>query len=182
MMFEYPGCFRKLCLLSAFIFLGSWIVRAQDSAIEEIKYKEDYDRIQSIVKTTNPVKRAEQIVAFFSGRNDINPQIRDFAADYLSRDLEALLKQSNYTALKGICERTIKSQPKFGEIYLYYAAVLRNENKLEEAMAAYAKCYLIRNPFKSKAKQLLDVLYKSQNRGSLAGEDNYLRKVAATLK
>lgn len=182
-MFAHAGFFRQLLSVSILIFgVGFCIVRAQQGTVEEIQYKDDYDRIQTIVKTTAPLKRADKLVTFFIERSNIDPQIRDYAANILSQDLEALLKQSNFVALKGLCERAIKARPKFGEVYLFYAAALRNEGKLNEAMNAYAKCYVIRNTLQAKAKQLLDTLYKSTHRGSLVGQDMVIRSALNELK
>jgi tetratricopeptide (TPR) repeat protein len=182
-MLAHARFFRRLVSISVMLFNMSFcMIRAQEGTVEDIQYKDDYDRIQILVKTSAPLKRADQLVTFFIERSNVNPQLRDYAANILSQDMEALLKQSNYVALRGLCERAIKARPKFGEVYLFYAAVLRNDGKINEAMNAYAKCYVIRNTLQAKAKQLLDVMYKASNRGSLNGQDKLIRNAVNELK
>ncbi len=102
---------------------------AQEDSLEDFKYKEDYDRVQSIIKTPDVVKRADRMMALYSERRDMKPELRDYADNMFAKDLEALMKQNNYIALKGACERVLKIRPKFGEAYLYYGVVLKREKR-----------------------------------------------------
>jgi len=158
-------------------------VFAQDETLEEIKYKEDYDRLQRIAPVTQPVKRAGLLLTFYKERPDLDPKLRTYADNLFARDLETLMKQDNTTALKGLCERAVKMRPKFGEAYFFYGVALRKEKKLEEALDAFAKSYVITgHPLRKKAKELLDSTYRSYNKGSLIGQDRFIKKAVQDLK
>jgi tetratricopeptide (TPR) repeat protein len=154
---------------------------AQDESLEDFKYKEDYDRIQSIVKTADVVKRAERMVALYGERRDMDSKLRDYADNIFARDMEALMKQNNYIALKGICKRALKVRPRFGEAYLFYGVALKRDKKIDEALQAFARAYGIDNPLKAKAKQQLDVTYRATG-GSLSGQEKLLKDAMKGLK
>jgi tetratricopeptide (TPR) repeat protein len=175
--------FRQLLGLSALVLtLGLSVARAQGDSLADIKYKDDHDRIQRIVKINQPVRRAEQILAFYAERSDLDPRLRNYGDNFFARDLESLMKQGNYIALRGLCERAIKQRPKFGEVYLFYGVALKNEKRIEEAMNAFAKCYLIKNPLQKKAKQQLDITYRATSGGSLIGENKIIENARKELK
>jgi hypothetical protein len=167
------GRFFALLLVLAWI---SPLVRAQTSSLAEIKYKDDYDRIQSIIKVPDPVKRTTQMLALYKERSDLDPKLLAYADNIFAMDLETLNKQENFIALKGQCERALKLRPKFGEVYLFQGVVFKHEGKMEEAMTAFARCYMIKNPLQRKAKQLLDIAFKAKNRGSLIGEEKFIKQ------
>jgi tetratricopeptide (TPR) repeat protein len=182
-MFAYKKFFERLfwgcALILALGFLG---VRAQEGTVAEIKYKEDYDRIQKIITVSDPLKRANQMLTFYKEKPDLDPKLRDYADNIFARDLEAIMKQGNYIALRGLCEQALKVRPKFGEVHLFHGVVLKNENKIQEAMNAFAKCYLIKNPLQAKAKQQLDVTYRASSGGSLIGEEKIIKNAKEELK
>jgi tetratricopeptide (TPR) repeat protein len=155
-------------------------VVAQEDSLEEFKYKEDYDRVQSIVKTPDVVKRAERMVTFYGERRDMRAELRDYADSMFARDMETLLKQGNFVAMKSLCDRALKARPKFGEAYLFYGVALKRDNKIDEALKAFARGYVIDNPLKAKAKQQLDVTYRSTG-GSLSGEDKLIKDAMKEL-
>ena len=168
-------CFFILAAILATAF-------AQTGTLNEIKYKEDYDRIQQIIKVTNPVKRCSQIVSLYKERKDMDPKLKQYIDNIFANDLENLLKENNYIALRGLCENALQVRPDFGAVYLYYGVVLKNEKKTDEAMDAFAKGSVIRNPLQARAKQQLDLLYRANNKGSLVGEDKIIAKAKAELK
>jgi hypothetical protein len=173
----------RLCFLVFWtVIVGLPATRAQDESLAEIRYREDYDQIQKIVRITDTAKRADQMLAFYKGRSDLDPKLREYADNFFARDLESLHKQGNFVAMSGLAERAIKLRPKFGEAYFFYAVALRHDNKMDEAMIAFAKSYLITNPLQKRAKELLDTTYRSVNKGSLLGEDKLIKKVAGELK
>jgi tetratricopeptide (TPR) repeat protein len=175
--------FGRLFCLFASVFVLSFInMRAQEGTLTEIKYKEDYDRIQNIIKTKDIIERAEQFVTLNRERPDLDPKLRDYADNVFARDMESLMKQGNYIALRGLCERMLQQRPKFGEIYLFYGVALKNEKKIQEAMNAFAKCYLIKNSLQTKAKQQLDVAYRAFSGGSLIGEQKIINDARKELK
>ena len=71
-------------------------VCAQEGSINEIQYKEDYDRIQNIIKVNNLVKRSDQIIKLYEDRKDLNPQLQDYIDGILANDMEGLLKQAGF--------------------------------------------------------------------------------------
>jgi tetratricopeptide (TPR) repeat protein len=160
-------------------FLSSAV--AQDETLEDFKYKEDYDRIQSIVKTADVVKRAERMVTLYSERRDMDSKLRDYADNIFAKDMEALMKLNNYIALKGICERVLKVRPRFGEAYLFYGVALKRDKKIDEALKAFARAYGIDNPLKAKAKQQLDITYRATG-GSLSGQEKLVKDAMKDLK
>jgi tetratricopeptide (TPR) repeat protein len=162
--------------------LVSSLVQAQESTLAEIKYKEDYDRIQAIRRVSDPVKRAGQMLAVYRERPDMDPKLLVYADNIFAQDLEALNKQQNLTALKELCERALKIRPKFGEVYLFQGVVLKNEGKIDEAMNAFARCYMIKNPLQTKAKLLLDIAFRAVNKGSLIGEEKLIKQAMQGLK
>ncbi len=155
---------------------------AQDETLAEIKYREDYDSLQKIAAVTQPIKRADLMVTFYKGKPDLDPQLRAYADNLFAQDLENLLKQQNFIALRGLSERALQIRPKFAEVYLFRAVVLKNEKKMDEAMDAFARCYVIKNPFQKKAKEQLDILYRAQNKGSLIGQDKIIKKAMQDMK
>jgi tetratricopeptide (TPR) repeat protein len=154
---------------------------AQDESLADFKYKEDYDRIQSIAKTADVVKRAERMVAVYGERRDMDSKLRDYADNIFARDLETLMKQSNYIALKGMCARVLKIRPRFGEAHFFYGIALKREKKIDEALKAFARAYGIDNPLKAKAKQQLDVTYRATG-GSLSGQEKLVKDAMKDLK
>jgi hypothetical protein len=173
---------RLLHLSVLLLITGLGTGRTQDGEIEDIKYNDDYARIQKIAAVTQPIKRAEQFIAVFSERPDLDDKLRAYATGLFVRDLDALSQQKNFMAIRGLCERAIKARPKFGEAYMYYGLALKQDNKLEEAVNAFAKCFLIPNPYQQRAKTLLDTTYRAKNKGSLVGEDKMLAALKKELK
>jgi len=170
--------FFVMFLLAVVSLLG----RAQDSTLAEIKYKDDYDRIQAIAKVSDAVKRAGQMLSLYKERSDMDPKLLAYADNIFAKDLETLNKQENFTALKGLCERALKIRPRFGEVYLFRGVVLKNEGKMNEAMNDFARCYMIRNPLQIKAKQLLDIAFRAANKGSLIGEEKLIKQATQDLR
>ena len=92
-----------------------------------------------------------------------------------------MMKQNNYIAMKGLCERVLKIRPRFGEAYLFYGVALKRDKKIDEALKAFARAYGIDNPLKAKAKQQLDVTYRATG-GSLSGQDKLVKDAMKGLK
>ncbi len=182
-MFENIRSFR-ICIAACALVLSvaSTVIKAQDETLADIRYQEDYDRIQTIIKTGDVVKRAEKMVAFYSERRNVDSKLRDYADNLFARDLEALTKQANYIAVRGISERILKVRPRFGEVYLFYGVALKNSKKVEEAMTAFARGASIPNALSTKSKQQLDIVYRSLHGGSLVGEDKFIKNAMKDLK
>jgi tetratricopeptide (TPR) repeat protein len=182
-MFAKSISFRRWLHLSIlFLVAGLGIGHSQDEAVDDIKYNDDYERVHKIAAVTQPLKRAEQLVALFAERKDLHEKLRPYVADLFVRDLDALSKQQNFAAIKSLSERAIKANPKFGEAYLYYGLAMRQDHKLDEAVNAFAKCFVIPNPYQLRAKPLLDAAYRAQNKGSLVGEDKMLNALKKEMK
>ena len=182
-MFAKGSVLRRWFGFSILILVfGFTVVRAQEGTVDEVQYREDYERIQGIIKISNVVKRVEGIVTLYEGRRDLNVKLRDYIDGIFVQDMETLLKQGDYIPIRALSERAIKVRPRFGQAYLFYGVALKNEKKVDEAMTALAKAYVIDNPLQKKAKQQLDVAYRSANSGSLVGEDEIIAKAKAELK
>jgi hypothetical protein len=174
---------RRLFSFCALVFATGFLsVRAQQGTLEEIKYKEDYDRIQQIIKVNNLVRRSDQIVSLYKDRRDMDPKLQQYIDGIFTKDMEDLLKQDDSIAVRGLCEKALQVRPKFGEVYLYYGVALKNEKKIDEAMNALAKGSLIRNRLQTRAKQQLDLIYRANNKGSLVGENKIIAKAKAELR
>jgi hypothetical protein len=176
-------CFRRsFCFFTLVITFGVLAGYAQDETLAEIKYKEDYDRLQKIVSVTQPIKRAEQLVALYRERPDMDSKLRDYADSFFIKDMDSLTTQKNFVAIRGITERALKARPQFGEAYFFYGVILKNEKKIDEAMNAFAKCYLVKGPLQTKGKQQLDIAYRATHKGSLIGQDKIIKNAQAELK
>ena len=169
------------CLSTIVLIAGLSFVCAQDNGMKEIKYKEDYDRLQRIVPISQPIKRAEQLVKLYKESPGMDTRLQDYADDFFVKDMQSLLVKRNFIALRGICNRAIKVRPKFGQAYFYLGRVFVNENKTDEAMLNYAKSHLIKSPLQKKAKQQLDRIYRKLHNGSLVGQDKIIKKAEAEL-
>jgi tetratricopeptide (TPR) repeat protein len=181
-MYSETNFLGRLFFSLLLLALVSPLVRAQVATLAEIKYKDDYDRIQAIMKVSDPVKRAGQMLAMYKERPDMDPKLLAYADNIFAKDLETLNKQENFVALKGLCERALKIRPRFGEVYLFQGVVLKHEGKMDEAMNDFARCYMIKNPLQTKAKQLLDIAFKAKNKGSLIGEEKLIKQAIQALK
>jgi tetratricopeptide (TPR) repeat protein len=182
-MLTSKSFFKQWIGVPILVFTSGFLaVQAQEGTVAEIKYKEDYDRIQRIVKVSQPIKRADQLVSLFKERPDLDDKLQNYADNVFARDLESLAKQGNPAAVIGLCERVLKIRPRFGEVYLFYGIALKNEKKISEAMNAFAKCYVITNPLQKKAKQQLDVAYRATSGGSLIGQEKIIKNAIKELK
>jgi hypothetical protein len=170
-----------MAVCAALFVVGSSPLYAQDS-LSDIKYKDDYDRIQKVAKISDPAKRADQMVQVYKESPDMDSQLRDYADNLFAKDLESLMKQSNFIAMRGICERVLKVRPKFGEVYLFYGVTLKNDKKIEDALVAFARGAAIKNPLQEKARQQLDVNYRQVHKGSLIGKDKLMKEAMQGLK
>ena len=182
-MFANRSFLKQLLSLSIIMLIsGIFAVRAQNAAIEEIKYQEDYDRLQRIAAVKPALKRADQLATFYTDRKDMDSRLKEYADGLFTQDMDALVKQKNLSAVKGFAERVLPVNPKFGALYLYYGVALKNENKVPEAMKAFAKCHLLPNQFQQRAKQQLDIAYRATNKGSMVGLDKFIKEAEAELK
>ena len=182
-MFANRSFLKQFLGLSVIILIsGMFALRAQDAAVEEIKYQEDYDRLQRIAAVKPAIKRAEQLTTLYTERKDLDSKLREYADGLFTQDMDALVKQKNLSAVKGFAERVLPVNPKFGALYLYYGVSLKNENKMQEAMKAFAKCHLLPNQYQQRAKQQLDIAYRAMNKGSMVGLDKFIKAAEAELK
>jgi hypothetical protein len=182
-MFGNNRLSRILVPFCVLVFAAAFsIINAQDETLADIKYKEDYDRIQTIIKIGDVAKRADKLIAFYLEKRDMDSKLRDYADNVFARDLESIMKQGNNVALIGLSERILKVRPKFGEVYLFYGIALKRDKKIDEAMNAFARGSAIPNALSTRAKQQLDIAYRSVHGGSLVGEDKLIRDAMKNLK
>lgn len=182
-MLKHAGIFKSWIPFCALVLAtGISTLYAQDETLSDIKYKDDYERIQRVVKISDPAKRAERMVGVYKESPDMDFKLSDYADRIFLKDLETLTNQRNYAAVLGTSERIFKLRPKFGEVYLFYGVALKNMRKFDEALAAFAKCYVIKNPLQTRAKQQLDVAYRATHKGSMVGEDKLIKDAMKGIK
>jgi tetratricopeptide (TPR) repeat protein len=164
-------------LLAAVFCVTAVLARAQEEEPPAVKqYREDYERYQQIAAVTDSLKRGEQIIQFMKERPKANAKLQETAQANLFGVLDAYIKAENNEPLLSLSERYIKIRPKVGQTYYCYGFALKNLKRYDEAMLALAKCFIIKNPLSTKAKDFLDLVYKSQHRGNLAGEEQIIAK------
>jgi len=171
--------YRILTLLGFLCCFGASQVPAQEESKEEAQYREDYERVQKLVAIPETGKRAEQLLQFFKDRP--NSRMNEYAQGQFFQILEGYAKAENKTELIAWSERYIKMRPRVGETYYFYGYGLKNAERITEAMDALAKCYVLKNPISSRAKDFLDFIYKARNKGSLAGEEAIIKKAQQEL-
>lgn len=169
-------------LAALFLALTFSAVRAQDSTLEDIKYKDDYDRVQAILKISDVQKRGDRIIALYKERTDMRADLQAYVDSIFLRDLENLMKAQNINLLGGLCDKALKVRPRFGEVYLFQGFVLKSQKKNSDALMAFAKGSVITNQFKTRSKQQLDVLYRAEHGGSLVGEDKLIKDAVKELR
>ncbi len=155
---------RLFPFISMVLLFGMARAFAQAESAEEKQerlYREDYERYQKMAALPDLTKRADLLLAFIRERPD--SKMMQYAQDNFLRVLDSLLKQENNTAILALSERFMKLRPKVGETYYFYGAALKNNNKYPEAMNALAKCYVLKNPLSSRARDALDRMYRARN-------------------
>jgi tetratricopeptide (TPR) repeat protein len=177
----FPTALRKgLQVLPALLLLGfvahAW---AQEETKEEAMYREDWERFTKMRTIPDPLKRCDAFYDFLRQRPD-SKLLKNAQGEYLLI-LEAYMNAQRHPQLEVLAERFIKLFPRVGETYYYYGAALQEAKRPQEAMNSLAKCYLLKNPGSEKARQRLEFLYKSQNKGSLAGIEAIYQKARAEV-
>jgi tetratricopeptide (TPR) repeat protein len=171
---------KGLQVLPALLLLGFVAhVRAQEETKEEAMYREDYERFTKIRTIPDPLKRCDAFYDFLRQRPD-SKLLKNSQAEYLLI-LEGYMKAQKYPELEKLAERFIKLFPRVGETYYYYGATLQETKRYQQAMNALAKCYILKNPGSERARQRLEFLYKSQNKGNLAGIEAVYQKARAEV-
>jgi tetratricopeptide (TPR) repeat protein len=165
--------------LGLILWLGVGVLRAQDDESPEQKqYREDYEKTQKLVAIPDLNKRAEMLLGFIKERP--NSKLMDYAQQSYLQVLDSLSKGEKFPAVIALSEKLIAARPRVGEAYYYYGAALKNTGKMNEAMNALAKAYVIKTPASRKAKEFLDFLYKQKN-GSLIGQEKLIKSAEAEI-
>jgi tetratricopeptide (TPR) repeat protein len=167
---------RYLIPFFAAIFcLGAVAAFAQEDEPADVrKYREDYEAYQKIAAVSDPMKRGEQLIQFVKERP--NSKLAGTAQGNVLSILDGYIKSENSEALLSLSDKLVKARPKVGEAYYCQGLALKNLKRLDEAMDALAKCYVLKNPVSTKAKALLDMIYKGQHRGLLDGQEAIIAK------
>jgi len=154
---------------------------AQTTIDAEEQYGIDYERLQKVSAIPQLVTRGDGYYLFMKERPD--SKLTDYAQSVFFQTLDTLLKEGNDTAVLGLSERMIKLRPRLGEAYCFYGIALKNKKRYPESMDALAKSYVMKNnKLAAKAKEVLDLVYKGVNKGSLAGEDELIRRAQQEIK
>ncbi len=171
---------RSLPVLALILWCGAGELRAQDDETTEQKqYREDYERTQKLVAIPDLTKRADLLLQFMKERP--NSKLNDYAQASYLQVLDSLSKAEKYPTIIALSEKLIALRPRLGETYYFYGAALKNTGKMTEAMNALAKSYVLKNTASRKAKEFLDFIYKTQNKGSLIGQEKLIKNAAAEL-
>jgi hypothetical protein len=168
---------RILVVLALALAAGNWALLAQN--IESPEYADNYDRLQEIVKISDAGKKAEQLVTYYKGRPNLNPQLKMFADSNFGNALKDLM--TNPELVKKLAQSVLAVRPKFGEALFFYGVTLKREGKVDEALEALAKSSLIESTRQTEAKTQLDLAYREAHK-SLVGEDKFIAKIKAELK
>jgi tetratricopeptide (TPR) repeat protein len=171
---------RLFVLLVLAFSAGHSVVFSQN--VDDIQYREDYDRVNQIIKISDPARKADQLLAFYKGRPNLDIRIRNFADSNFTSSMEALIKLQNYALVKKVALSAASMRPKFAEAWFLYGVALKNEGKIDEAINAFAKSCAIESLVQAKAKQLLDNAYRAKHNGSLIGEDKLIKQAGSELK
>lgn len=174
--------FWRLIPAAFILWIGAGIAYAQEDESPAVtRYREDYEAYQKVAAVSDPLKRGDQLIQFIKERPKLDSKLLDTAQANLFTVLDGFIKTENNEPLLSLSERYIKVRPKAGQTYYCYGFALRNLKRYDEAMNALAKCYLIKNPVSEKAKGFLDSVYRSQHKGSLAGEEQIIAKARQEL-
>jgi hypothetical protein len=181
-MFSSINCRTWLLLLSVLLIPVAVDELAAQTAIDpEEQYGIDYERVQKAAAATQMVARANGLYEFMKDRPD--SKLTEYAQGVFFQTLDTILKQGNDTAVLGLAERMIQLRPKLGEAFCFYGIALKNKKRYPEALDALAKSYVMKNnTLAAKAKEVLDLVYKGVNKGSLAGQDELIKKARQEVK
>jgi tetratricopeptide (TPR) repeat protein len=171
---------KKLFLLAGIIlWFGTVQLQAQDETPAEKAYREDYEQFQKIQAVKEPLKRADELLAFIQSKpqSKLQPNAQ---SDYLMI-LDEFRKTEKWDILGPQAERFIKIRPRVGETYYYLGLALNAQKKFDEAMIALAKCYLLQNPGSTKARTFLEMIWKGRHAGKLDGLDAFIAKIRQGL-
>jgi hypothetical protein len=171
---------RLLPAVGLLFWFGTGELWAQEEeSAEETQYREDYERVTKVVATADVMRRADQLFQFIKERP--NSRMAGYAQQHYWAVLETLSKSEKHAAIITLSERLIALRPRVGETYYFYGAALKNVQKFPEAMTALAKCYVLKNTASRKAKEFLDYIYRTQNKGSMVGIDRLIKKAEAEI-
>jgi tetratricopeptide (TPR) repeat protein len=178
------GVYRRIGFILISMLLVPMTARelsAQTPIDPEEQYRVDYERLQTITAIPQLDSRGNGLYQFMKERPD--SKLTDYAQSVFYQTLDTLLKQGNDTAVLGLSERMVKLRPRLGEAYCFYGIALKNKKRYPEAIDALAKSYVLKNnKLAAKAKEVLDLVYKGINKGSLAGQDDLIKKAQQEVK
>lgn len=75
----------------------------------------------------------------------------------------------------------IRVNPRSDEAFYYIGQSQWKQQKLDEAMSAFAKAAVLNGGYSARSKQILEEIYKSTHAGQLAGLDQYLERARREL-
>jgi hypothetical protein len=170
----------RLLTALALLWFGTGRLWAQEEeSAEEAQYREDYERVTKAVGVTDVMRRADLLYQFMKERP--NSKMGSYAQQHYWAVLETLAKSEKHAAIITLSERMIALRPRVGETYYFYGAALKNVQKFPESMTALAKCYVLKNSASRKAKEFLDYIYRTQNKGSMVGIDKLIKKAEGEI-
>lgn len=173
------GIPRKLLpLLGVLLWSCAGQLWAQEQDPDEV-YRQDYEQYMKIRETKEPLKRADELLAFIQARPQSKLQT-NAQTDYIYI-LNDLRNVENWNTLATLAQRFIKLRPRVGETYYFLGGAFYGQKKFDEAMDALARCYLLQNPNSARAKSSLETIWKGRHAGKLDGLDAFIAKIRAEL-
>jgi tetratricopeptide (TPR) repeat protein len=170
---------KFLILAGIMVGFGGLALQAQEETPAEKAYREDFEQFQKIQAVKEPLKRAEELLAFIQSRpqSKLQPNVQ---SGYLLI-LDEFRQAEKWDVLGPQADRFIKVRPRVGETYYYLGLALNAQKKFDEAMTALAKCYLLQNPGSAKARTFLEMIWKGRHAGKLDGLDAFIAKIREGL-
>ncbi|NWG12076.1 MAG: hypothetical protein HXY20_00905 [Acidobacteria bacterium] len=179
-MFRLPfGRLLVLIMLALGAGLADARAQEEEEPAETRQYRQDYERLQKAMSVSDPVKRADALYAMMKDRPD--SKVFDYAQGNYLLILESLSKAEKYAQVATLAQRFINLRPRVGETYYFYGAALKNLQRYPESIEALAKCAVTKNSASRKARDFLEFVYRSQNKGSLVGLDRVLKKAQTEM-
>jgi hypothetical protein len=182
-MITNKSFFRKFSVFFLLLLASSWISACAQNSLDSPEYREDYDRYTKIDAMTDDAERGEKCVLFMKERPKMDNRLLLNIKSLLRISMTRLNDHKEYRKLRLLTEHAIQLNHQDGEAYLFYGRALKGENKMPEALEAFAKAYVIPFYASKEAGKELDRLYKETHKGSLAGKqaiiDNAMKSLSS---
>ena len=162
-----------------------------DIAVKEFPIQQSwqigYELVSQSVREKNFDKAADYATAILKGFGNDRPaemqaaqwnSIKAFLMETVGRS--AFDRQQYSQALEHY-SNAVRVNPRSNEAFYYIGQSQWKQQKLEEAMNAFAKSAVLNGGYSARARQYLEEIYKSTHAGLLTGLDQYLERARREL-